>query len=284
MLVGALVVGKVAGQTLPEGFQPLDRIYIKADGSVEGTDKIHRDGNVYTLTADISGRITVEKFNIVIDGAGHKLQGNGSGRGIQIYNPYNSTITDSYDITVKNFNVKDFEEGIVVFGYWGNIISGVTISENNVSHNDVGVWFSSYSRYYNNTITGNCMVANTRGFAMEMGHVGDERGNTVASNYVAGNQAGMWFLWLGDYYGDKPDLFEMNTRIYNNSFVNNSQNVVNAHVIYDPDCANIWDNNARGNYWSDYNGTDTNGDGIGDTPYVIDENSELPAASAAGIH
>jgi nitrous oxidase accessory protein NosD len=26
----------------------------------------------------------------------------------------------------------------------------------------------------------------------------------------------------------------------------------------------------RGNYWADYNGTDANHDGVGDTPYVID--------------
>ena len=39
-------------------------IYIRADGSVEGTDNIHRDGNVYTFTGDIFGSIVVEKDNI----------------------------------------------------------------------------------------------------------------------------------------------------------------------------------------------------------------------------
>jgi len=50
-----------------------------------------------------------------------------------------------------------------------------------------------------------------------------------------------------------------NTVIHNN-FVDN---VNQAAVEGAP--ANFWHNGAEGNYWSDYNGTDTDGDGIGDT-------------------
>ena len=33
---------------------------------------------------------------------------------------------------------------------------------------------------------------------------------------------------------------------------------------------NTWNNGSEGNYWNNYNGTDTNGDGIGETSYTID--------------
>ena len=40
-------------------------IYIRADGSVEGTDKIQRDGNVYTFSDNINAEIIVEIDDVV---------------------------------------------------------------------------------------------------------------------------------------------------------------------------------------------------------------------------
>ena len=57
-----------------------------------------------------------------------------------------------------------------------------------------------------------------------------------------------------------------NTIFYHNNFVNNTNQV---EIIESYNSA--WDNS--GNYWSNYNGTDLNRDGIGDTPYDIDANN-----------
>jgi len=37
---------------------------------------------------------------------------------------------------------------------------------------------------------------------------------------------------------------------------------------------NILDKGSAGNYWSDYNGTDSDGNSISDTPYIINENDQ----------
>jgi nitrous oxidase accessory protein NosD len=58
-----------------------------------------------------------------------------------------------------------------------------------------------------------------------------------------------------------------NNTFYHNNFLNNSR--YTGVGVRTGNFVNFWDNGKEGNYWDDYNGTDGNRDGIGDTPYVI---------------
>jgi parallel beta-helix repeat protein len=61
-----------------------------------------------------------------------------------------------------------------------------------------------------------------------------------------------------------------NNTFYRNTLINNSYNF----RILEPSYINYWDNGLEGNFWDGYNGSDNNGDGIGDTSYIIDENNQ----------
>lgn len=92
-------------------------IYIRADGSFVGTDKIYRDENVYTFCDDIdvgdsAYGIIVERDNIVIDGKGFFLKGQGPFSIFEIFS-LNKPITTGIslegreNVTVKNLQIRD---------------------------------------------------------------------------------------------------------------------------------------------------------------------------------
>jgi parallel beta-helix repeat protein len=116
--------------------------------------------------------------------------------------------------------------------------------------------------------------------------------NSVIENEITSNTFGIW-LWDLYPYNSNNSISANNITnngvgitlidasgniIYNNNFINNKPQVSSSQS------ANAWDAGypSGGNYWSDYNGMDcysgpyqnvTGGDGIGDTPYVIDANN-----------
>jgi parallel beta-helix repeat protein len=262
-------------------------IYIRPDGSVEGTDKISRDGNVYTFLDNINGSILVEKDNIVVDGSGYTLQGDGSGRGIDLYD-------DSTSITIRNMQIRNFHfgihlsnssyttidsnyvanniEGIRINGGFNNTIIGNTIVNN--SDNGVGVFFNT--RY--NLISGNRITNNWVGVLFHL----YSASNTLSENFItANNGIGIWLdggsnnrIIQNGITDNTRGVFitaTKNSTVYYNNFVNNTFHV----DIYGNDpVISIWDYGSQGNHWDDYDGIDSNGDGIGDTPYVIDENNQ----------
>jgi hypothetical protein len=91
-------------------------IYIRSDGTVEGTEKIQRNGDIFTLTGNISGGIQVQKSYIVLDGAGYTVQGNGdvSWRGIDLSNNRGSDPSrpEISNVTIKNMRIVNFDRGI----------------------------------------------------------------------------------------------------------------------------------------------------------------------------
>jgi parallel beta-helix repeat protein len=85
---------------------------------------------------------------------------------------------------------------------------------------------------------------------------------TVTENDVVNN-----FCILGMRHASERNI------LFHNNFVNNSW------IGAFDQGQNTWDNGSEGNYWNSYDqrasymGLDSNGDGIGDTPYVIDSDS-----------
>ena len=150
----------------------------------------------------------------------------------------------------------------------GNVISGNTISSNGFdgictldSNGDVIIGNTITSNDWNGISLQNSLrAALSDNIISQNGidglHLLDSSGNTASKNIISSNNA------CGIGFNSSSD----NT-FYHNNIINNTRQV-------DSDgSSNIWDNGAEGNYWSDYNATDLNGDGIGDTSYIIDANN-----------
>jgi parallel beta-helix repeat protein len=146
-------------------------IYIRADGTVEGTDKIQKDGDLYTFTGDISNRkLLVEKDNILIDGAGYTLIG-AEGRGI--------VLSERNNVTVKNVKL-EMEGG---YGLYLVDTSNCIISSNTVTGDayNIKLW-----RSFNNTVEGNTVTDAFRGILIY-----DSDNNSITGNLVTDGVVGI---------------------------------------------------------------------------------------------
>jgi parallel beta-helix repeat protein len=132
-------------------------IYIKADGSIQGTTYIQTTDRInYIFTANINDSIFVERSNIVIDGNGYAVQGTQAigSIGILLYKTIN--------VTIQNTQVKAF---------W------------------LGVVFDSSS---SSKLKSNTMVNNTQGFYVYGSDLSDFMNDVDPSNTVNGKPIYYW--------------------------------------------------------------------------------------------
>ena len=68
---------------------------------------------------------------------------------------------------------------------------------------------------------------------------------------------------------DGLDGIAMGFNLDNSNHCLSYNNIIDLEINFDNGQNNRWDNSSIGNYWIYYDGTDNNGDGIGDSPYNI---------------
>lgn len=153
-------------------------VYIRQDGTVDPpTTPIQQDGNVYTFTANISKPIFAQRDNIIIDGNGYTLQGNGEGKGFDL----------SYrrNVTVRKVHIKNFNIGVEIQKSTGNII------ENNTIANGVYGILASAGGAFNTSINNNIVANNLwDGIFLTSSNESMLVNNTVMNH-------GKWGIYLG---------------------------------------------------------------------------------------
>jgi parallel beta-helix repeat protein len=209
----------------------------------------------YTLTADISDNIVIQRSNAVIDGNGFTLHGP---------NPttsYGITLDTVRNVTIINMNVIGYSLGVYAVKSNQSIITRSSI----VSTNGVGIflWSSNNNKVSgnsltngasnglyvysssNNTIIGNNVTSNNA-IGIELDR--SSTNNIITQNYVANNKDG----GVGMYYGST------NTTILGNYVtLNNGTGIL---TTYSSTGCTISNNTIAYNRWT----------GIGTPGYGID--------------
>ncbi|MDI6707500.1 MAG: right-handed parallel beta-helix repeat-containing protein [Candidatus Thermoplasmatota archaeon] len=162
---------------------------------------------------------------------------------------YGLFFSDAPHNIVRNSNVSN--NGMDGLHYCGgndhnNLYENLTISNNGMD--GIHFWHTCDTTILNCTISDN----GKNGIIIYY----SSNNNIIKNSLITQNKCGVAISSEGGA--------SSNNLIYHNNFINN---INQAQDI----CTNYWYNETlgEGNYWSDYTGYDTDGDGIGDTPYYI---------------
>ena len=261
----------------------IDNLYLNGSLSVEV-----KYNNIDSLGMEYSSNVLI-KGNIFENTVGERY-------GIYLWSIEGTPRVRDIDIiqnTIIGYSGFAVSEGISGKGI---VIAGalfVTMENNEIVANSDGIWVTE--DYIN--LNGDRCVGNVLGMLIQGNDIlNDQTGikiledvdaTRITNNCIGSNGRGIWIYnsgeniidnntIIGNYYGLELKEGCDNNLIYNNYFADNS-----IHAIDQYSSTNVWNVSLvsgtnilggpfiGGNFWDDYTGTDTDGDGIGDTmiPY-----------------
>ncbi len=185
----------------------LPPITIKDDGTImPPSAPISHNGDVYTFTADINNPIIVQASNIVIDGQGHFLIGNGTVGSLFVsLTQKGMDLSNVKNIKIQNVKIENFKFGIslqnskditisdcsLIYngqGILGNESQNVLISDDQITSNIEGIYLDSC---LNNQITTN-QITQDEDTGITLEH---SDGNIIFNNNIS-NQSGSYLYPL----------------------------------------------------------------------------------------
>jgi parallel beta-helix repeat protein len=193
LTVGEIQVVNFASANFLPPPPELPYLYIRADGTVEPqTAIIQRIGETYAFTGNIINyTLEVQRDDIVVDGTGYLLQGNGTGKGI--------VLTSVTNVTIRNMTLRNLR-----FGIYLNQSSGNTITQNDITNTEVGVFSESSS---NNDIDGNDITGNSQGIVL----IEYSNHNNIVENRILENgMAGILLEFANNHTSDYNNIIRNN--------------------------------------------------------------------------
>jgi parallel beta-helix repeat protein len=210
---------------------------------------------------------------ITVHGSYCKMADNIMGGRIQFDGSFNEVERNSLFAIYADGTSNIIKDNVCEFlglGYYSNhttnnVVSGNRVTTSNRGYSGISLFNSNNNFFCRNRLLGFCSGFELRGSSS----------NTITANTIADSLNAGINLWIS-----------YNNAIYLNNFVDNMFGWT-PHVIDQYSDPNIrlaspnasvsidfWDNGKEGNYWEGYNGSDVNGDGVGDNPFVINADNQ----------